>query len=366
MKDMINTSERIAPLLWQGWLRAFVLAVILPGLLLAAFVIVMDPYGMRTSARQNPRPLMDINQRYMYPQVVRSGRFDAALFGTSTVRLLDPQVLSPAFGASFANLGMNAATPWEQVQLFALCRREVSQPKAIIWGVDANWCEPDATTEAKRLTPRPFPPWLYDGVQWPDWRKAINFTTLEIAVRLVSHRLGLAPERIRRDGYEIFTPSDASYDLTQARFHLFKAFGGQAPDLHALPVPEAVSAEMRASWAFPALNWLSAELAALPASTGRILLLTPVHAAHLPREGSAAAAKTEACRAALQAVAQTHHATLLDFRFRSELSTQDSNYWDPLHFRVGIARRIEAVLVAVAQGRDAMKTDSAVRIVVPR
>ena len=59
------------------------------GLALFALIIAMDTYGLRPSAQNAPRPLMDLNQRFMYPQVVRSGRFDAAIFGTSTLRLLD-------------------------------------------------------------------------------------------------------------------------------------------------------------------------------------------------------------------------------------------------------------------------------------
>ena len=72
---------------------------------------------------------MDLNQRFMYPQIVRSGRFDAAVFGTSTVRLLDPQRLGAAFGGRFANLGMNAGTPWEQMQLADLFLRHVPRPR---------------------------------------------------------------------------------------------------------------------------------------------------------------------------------------------------------------------------------------------
>ena len=45
-------------------------------------------------------PIMDLNQRFMYPQIVRSGRFDAAVFGTSTVRLLDPALLDARFGGA--------------------------------------------------------------------------------------------------------------------------------------------------------------------------------------------------------------------------------------------------------------------------
>src|SRR3712207_6914903 len=60
-----------------------------------------------TTLFRSPSPIMDINQRFMYPQIVRSGRFDAAVFGTSTVRLPDPRKLGRAFGARVANLGLD-------------------------------------------------------------------------------------------------------------------------------------------------------------------------------------------------------------------------------------------------------------------
>ena len=86
------------------------LALGLAGLLYAA-VVLLDPYGLRATPGAPPRPLMDLNQRFMYPQIVRSGRFDSAVFGTSTVRLLNPQRLNETFGGRFANLGLTQAPP---------------------------------------------------------------------------------------------------------------------------------------------------------------------------------------------------------------------------------------------------------------
>ena len=80
---------------WIVWSRGFLAGAAGCAALLFAFVAVLDPFGMRVGAGQAARPIMDINQRYMYPQLVRSGRFDAAVLGTSTMRLLDPQTLSP-------------------------------------------------------------------------------------------------------------------------------------------------------------------------------------------------------------------------------------------------------------------------------
>ncbi|GAU85112.1 hypothetical protein BIWAKO_05056 [Bosea sp. BIWAKO-01] len=319
-------------------------------LLIFGFIAVMDPFGSRLAAGQAARPLMDINQRYMYPQLVRSGAFDAAIFGTSTMRLLDPAVLSKGLDVRMANLAMNAATPWEQVQIAELFARKSATPKAVIWGIDTTWCEPDATEPAKRLTPRPFPPWLYDEARWNDWPKLINLTTLEIAGRLLAYKLGYLPERIRRDGYEVFTPPEETYDLARARFHLFQNYGGTAPDLTPIAPATEVAAKERDGWRFPALDWLDTALAALPRETSKLIVLPPAHLTALPREGSAGWQHYAACKEALRSLAARRGAVIADFAHRSAVTQQDANYWDPLHFRLPIAQRVEADLIAIARG----------------
>lgn len=321
--------------------------------LLFGFIVALDPYGARVQAGQPARPLMDLNQRFMYPQIVRSGAFDAAIIGTSTLRLLDPAILSAGLSARFANLGMNAATPWEQTQIARLFARKVATPKVVIWGVDQSWCEADAADEARRLTPRPFPPWLYDDKAWNDWPKQFNLTTFEIALRLAAHRLGLQPPRLRGDGYEVFTPPEATYDLARARFHLYRDHGGHAPELAALSPPVAVAATERAGWRFPALAWLEQGLAAFPAGTRRLVVLPPVHAGALPREGSAAWQRFQACKAGIAAIAVRQHAVVADYAHPSMLTREDSNYWDPVHYRLPIARRIEGELIALGRGEPA-------------
>src|SRR4051812_1980051 len=84
------------------------------------FNVLVDPYGANPLRIRFQRPLMDINQRFMYPQVLRAGEFDGAVFGTSTVRLLKPSELEASFGGHFANFGMNAATPFEQSEAVRL------------------------------------------------------------------------------------------------------------------------------------------------------------------------------------------------------------------------------------------------------
>lgn len=349
---------------WRGWTKTFGLTALGSIAALFGFIAALDPYGARVQAGQSARPLMDLNQRFMYPQLVRSGAFDSAVLGTSTLRLLDPAILSQGLQARFVNLGMNAATPWEQVQIAALFARKAAAPKFVVWGIDLPWCEANATDEEHRLTPRPFPPWLYDDAAWNDWTKQLNFTTLEIAVRLAGHKLGLVPPRIRGDGYEVFTPPEATYDLARARFHLYRDSGGRAPDLAPLSPPEAVSPEQRTAWRFPALAWLDQALAAFPAQTRRILVLPPIHGGALPREGSAAFQRQQACKAQIGAIAARHGAIVADYAHLSPLTGEDANYWDPAHYRLPIARRIEADLIALGKGEDAA-ADTALRVVKP-
>lgn len=346
---------------WIAWSRWFLLAALMFAGLLLAFVAVLDPFGMRVHAGQPARPIMDINQRYMYPQLVRSGAFDAAVVGTSTMRLIDPQALSRDLGARFVNLAMNAATPWEQMQAARLFRTHTPEPRWLIWGLDANWCEADATEPAKRLTPRPVPAWFSREVRWFDWLKLMNLTNLEIASRLFTYRLGLSRERIRGDGYEVFTPPEASYDLARARGHIYMGSGGKPVDLTPLPpVPVPISESV--GWRFPALDWLDETITAYPKSTRAMLVMPPSHSAAFPRQNSAGWYRYAACKAAIDGLARRHGATVVDYAHLSPVTTQDANYWDALHFRLPIAQRVEEELVSIAKG-GAPLPDGAARVV---
>ena len=346
---------------WIVWSQWFVVAATACAGLLLAFIAALDPFGLRVGAGQPAQPIMDINQRYMYPQLVRSGRFDAAVLGTSTMRLLDPQKLSQGLDARFVNLAMNAATPWEQQQMAGLFRKHVAAPKRIIWGLDTTWCEPDATDPAKRLTPRPVPAWLSRDVRWSDWLHLLNLTNLEIAGRLLSYRLGWAPERIRGDGYEVFTPPEASYDLARARWHIYMSHGGNPVNLDPLAKDETVSDAERAGWRFPALAWLEEAIAAFPKETRVMLVLPPAHLMNYPREGSVAWQRYAACKAGIVALAGRRGATVVDYAHASPITARDDNYWDLLHFRLPVAARFGDELVAIGKGNPPL-ADGAARI----
>lgn len=360
MEQARDTRAEAAWTRWTAWFLGVALTTLLA---LWGFAALLDPFGLRVTAGQPSRPIMDINQRFMYPQLVRSGAFDSAVLGTSTMRLLDPAVLSRGIGGRFANLAMNAATPWEQRQMAELFARQTSAPRTVLWGIDPLWCAADATDPAKRLTPRPFPPWLYDGIGLLDWPQLMNLTTLEISARLLAHRLGLMPERIRGDGYEVFTPPESLYDAARARFHLYGADGPTATS-EASASPETVPPNLRAQWRFPALDWLDEDLNRFPRATKLLLVLPPAHHAALPPEGSAAAQHDAACKEALAAVAARRGATIIDYARSSPITRRDDNYWDRLHYRLPIARRMEAEIASVAAGGP-VESDGAAQLIAP-
>ncbi len=332
---------------WAYSLRWFCAGAIVLALAALLFNILVDPYGANPLRLRFERPLMDINQRFMYPQVLRSGEYDGAVFGTSTIRLLNPSELEAAFGGHFANFGMNAATPFEQSEAVRLFIAHTPHLRNLVWSLDRSWCDPDAETPAKLLTDRAFPPWLYDGSRWATIPHLFNLRTLEISARVVLNRLGLMKPRLPRDGYEVFTPPEASYDAARAAAHIW---GGKPRRVTSMEPEFEASAAERSAWRFPALERLGATLAGLPASARLLALFPPVHIAIQPVPGSLEAAKDTECKVRIATLIAEHHGTTVDLRFASPITADDSNYWDALHYRLPIAKRVVDVLQQASKG----------------
>lgn len=318
---------------WRRFSRDALGATLLAGLAIVALIAAADPYGLRAAPGHPPGPIVDTNQRLSYPAIARGGDFNAAVFGTSTARLLNPAMLDAAFGARFANLAVNAATPDEQMRLAALflARRPV---KAVLFGLDAPWC---AAHPAAR-TSHAFPDWLYEeGAPWGVLRQA-NLRGLTAAVNAVQVRLGRGRPRIRGDGYGVFTPPEASYDAARASAHI--AAGSGDPNAPSDP-PEAP---------FPALDALDAVLASLPPKTEKIVAFMPVHAGAQGQPGTPMGRREEACKAKAAEIGARRHALVIDFRRISPVTAENTNYWDALHYRLPIAARVVAGLKDAARG----------------
>ena len=314
------------------------------GALVAAILLVLlvDPYGVVPFSLPIRRPIVSQAQRHEYPKIVRSGEFDSFIVGTSTARLLDPEILNPLFHARFANLAMNSASAWEQARMIDFVRRHVGETKVLIIGVDWVWCaeHPARTIGAVGE----FPEWLYDDNPWNDYAPLVNEPTVEVAVRIIGNHLGLYPEQIRSDGFEVLAPPERDYDPARARHDIW---GGE-PRKRPADQPLPLSAQERRRLEFPALPWLEEVLGKFPTSTLKILAYMPVHVAAQPWPGTLGAAQEAECKDRIAAMARQRGAIVIDWRIRSPITTEDRNYWDSLHYRLNVAQRIARELAAAA------------------
>jgi hypothetical protein len=334
---------------WRRFVAAFLTVFIGGTGGIYLFILLVDPYDVIPFSLPMERRIVSISQRYMYPQIVRSGQFDAVVIGTSTSRLINPEILNGHFGYRFANLSMDAMTAWEQRQVIELFLRDGPRARALLVGLDTVWCSPNA--DKARVTPRGFPEWLYDEFHWNDYLYLLNYATLEIAMRLAGHKLGLYRERVRYDGFGVFVPPDDQYDEKRASELIWPA-GAQAivPQVPAV----TLSDRERNDLPFPAMAWLDDMLAALPEDSEKLLVFMPVHIAAQPRPGDRAAAIEDECKARVVDIARNRGAVVADWRIHSALTSEDLNYWDNLHYRLPIANRIARdVATSIRAGQDA-------------
>lgn len=308
---------------WSRFARDVCLAGLAIGFAVIGFIASADPYGLRAAPGRLPGPIVDTDQRWSYPQLARGGAFDAAVFGSSTSRLLDPDALDAAFEVRFANLAMNAATPDEQLRLAGLFLAG-TDPKLLLFGLDVTWC--DAAPAARSAIA--FPDWLYEPAPRFGYLRQVNLRSLEAAAKAALVRWGRGRPAIRADGFAVFTPPEATYDLARARAHI--EAGAASSDARA----DAPSAP------FPALDRLDDLLSRVPANTRTILAFMPVHARAQARAGTPAADREAACKLKTARLGARHGALVVDFRFPSPVTTRDANYWDALHYRLPVAAHI--------------------------
>lgn len=308
-------------------------------LALFLLVAVVDPWDALPLSPPLPRVPISSNARYSHPALARSPKFDAALFGTSTVRLLRPAALDPLFGARFVNLAMNSATAYEQTRLLGVFLRAHPQPRAVLIGLDQAWCVP----RLERYTPRPFPEWMYGPGRWAGYGQALQPYAVQEAVSQLATMLGLKRRHYGLDGYTRFVPPDSEYDPARVD----SAFARW-------PLPDAAPAP--GDWSpppLPALDLLQAALAELPAGTRTLLFFVPINTEQQGAPGSVTARNWAACKAGVAAVALAAGVELRDFLIRSPITGTRANYWDPLHYREATAQRFaEDLGTGAREGED--------------
>ncbi len=329
---------------WLSW-SGIVAATVLLGA-----VWLVNPYNNLPFSPPLKRAPMASNQRFSYPAIARNEKFDSLVVGTSTTRLLRPDVLNEGFRAKFANLSMNSATAYEQSRILEIFARHRSAPKVLLLGLDIVWCEVSA--ELEKYTFRKFPEWMYDDNPWNDAFHMLEFKTFEVLVRKLGFLLGLRSARYGDDGYINFLPQLSKYDLELARRKIYGA-SYPPPVKAAQTPPPAVDFKPR-SWTYPALVRLDSNLGVLPADTRKILVFVPYHRHRQPAPHTRSGAQWAECKKRVAKIAKRHpNSVVLDFMIPSPITIHDENYWDPLHYKVSVADRFARLIADGASGKTA-------------
>ena len=300
------------------------------------FVAIVDPWGVLPLSPPLPRVPVSSNARFTMPALARSPRFDSAVIGSSSSRLLRPAELDRLFGGRFANLAMNAATAWEQSQMLALFTRTHPAPRTVIIGLDTVWC----SEAPERTTGRPFPEWMYSGSPWAGYAHILTLYAVQEAASQLWTMLGLKHARYGSDGYTSFVPPEAAYD--PARVAAAFARWGVPPAVPGIGRPHVL----------PTLPMLAAALHALPPATRKLVMFTPSHVSFQGVPGTDYAAMLDACKAQVTRIAAgVANATVVDFLVPSPITAQRASFWDPVHYRTPVADQLAVELAEAAAGQ---------------
>jgi hypothetical protein len=298
-----------------------------------AALLLIDPYDTGRFPTFMKPGVADGNPRTAAASHGRDPRFDAAVIGNSRGQLLDPQLLSQATGLDFVQLTTPGSGPQENMTMMRYFMRHHSRIAALVLSADERWCGHDPSLPVIF----PFPFWLYRG-DLEYLEHVLSTRAITAARNRVELAMGLMPPTDPR-GY-------SDYETGRVwNFH--PAIAGAAT--------EAESADAGAvspNTDFPALKQLDGVLGELRPETGFVIVMPPVYRAMLAHPGTQLAADLLACKAELaRRVADRARSGFLDFLVDGSISRDPENFMDPQHYRLHIARMIEARIAAViAQG----------------
>jgi len=345
MADPVQRSWRTFVLSWLLWSAGWFTGLYL-------FVAIVDPFDTLAFSPDWKRHRVTGNERFELPGLMKRGHFDSAVFGTSTVLLLDPSALDAALGGHFVNAALSDGRAWEQAQVMRLFTQETPQPRTLVLGIDVAWCTPDQP--APPLTFRPFPAWEYERDRRAGYLHLFDLRHIDAALRQALTITGTLAPVLSEDGYWQFVPDDALYDPIRAAAKIYGA-----PPPVSVPAVTLPAAGVRpADWTFPDIAFLAASLRQFPQQTRVILMLVPYHVVAYASE--ARWPRYHFCKEALVGAARTlANAVVVDFMFPNATTRDYRQYWDGLHYRVSVAQRVVDALRRAERGEE---TDGFARI----
>ncbi|MBE7197984.1 MAG: hypothetical protein INR70_09285, partial [Parafilimonas terrae] len=190
---------------------------------------------------------------------------------------------------------------------------------------------------------------------WSGYAQIFTLYAVQEATAQVGAWLGIRPPRFDPDGYANFLPEDSLYDAERAAANL-------PPPL---PHPRSDDEPRdRADLRFPTLTRMRDMLSSLPEGTRKLVFFAPIYLGSRPPPGEPSSETLAACKARVVAIARTiPNTSVVDFTIDSPITRVPTNYWDPLHYRIGIAGQLEADLGQAARDPAALSDDY--RILLP-
>jgi hypothetical protein len=295
--------------------------VTLFGSLAAAFlfIVVIDPFDRGYRLSLLPPGILDESPRTANVSRGRDPRFNGAIFGNSHVQLLHPGRLSSRAGFRFTQMSTPGTGPREQAALLKWFVRNHSNIKAVLVGIDNQWCGQDPIPPI--ITPFPF--WLY-GDEVGYFANVIGTRSLDHGWRRLLISMGRSP----------VTDPAGYWNYERGRtWNFHPALLERAPvDLSPVASPEVK---------FPSLDMLQFILASLSPDVRVVLLMPPVFYTSLPAPDTAVMRQMTGCKYELARRAVQQHWHFVDFYSDTPLSRDPENFWDASHVRMNAARIME-------------------------
>lgn len=309
---------------WARFLRDFFGIAVLVGVFIIACLVVLDPYDTGRFALFSTVGVPKTGQRTGEASRGRDPRFDWAIIGNSRIQLLDPERLGLLVGGHMVSLAIPGTGPLEQltVENWFADHHGVGT-RGLIMGLDETWCTPQRQTRPIN----PFPFWLYAARDDEYVAGLVRWQSLEMAAKKIKLMMG-KDQPARADGYD-------NYEIGRVWHYWLSADAQRPADMQKEGGLPGIAGPVSH---VPAASDLAAALARLPPAVIVVLIFTPAHISYLPQQGPSA----QSCERIYAELAHARQNTvLLDFLADNDIARSVENFWDPIHYRSPVARKME-------------------------
>jgi hypothetical protein len=328
MNSSISASERRR---WRQVLTLYLASLLVLGAAVGGLIVTLDPYDTGRFSLFASKGVPSFGPRLTAASRARRRAIDTAIIGNSTIQLIDPARVSAESGRHVVSLTIPGTGPQEQLVIaqYFLEHHQAGEMRGLVFGIDSTWCN----ASGRLALTNPFPFWLYSQSDLDYLGNMMRLAAARAAIQKAKLLLGYAPAA-RADGYDDYD-TGRTWDAAAARQRLSQAaVDATVPDQDAAPEDIA------------AAPLLAQFLTRLPPGVPVVLVVPPRYRDPEAVPSAHAVARQRACADAYRKRAQARANTaVLDFIAQPEIAGPDE-FWDPIHYRASVGRRMEAAIAA--------------------